>query len=106
MVAADDVKPDPITNVGMIVNFSERVVTFNGYRVPIEQADTTMVQFQRQQTVTVSGTKLKPFTVASAVDRITGAANVTFMYEQVGNNATWDLMPTCDAAVLECAPHW
>jgi hypothetical protein len=92
MMAGDDTKPDPVTNVGMIVNFSERTVTFDSYRIPIERADSTMVLFHGDQTMSYAGVKLKPVTVDGSVDRVTGAASVTFMNERVGDNSTWDLL--------------
>ena len=92
MTAPDDTKPDPITNVGMIVNLSERTVTFESYRVPIERADSTMVLFHGAQAMSYAGTKLKPVTVDGSVDRVTGAASVEFMHERAADNSTWDLM--------------
>jgi hypothetical protein len=76
----------------MIVNFSERTVTFESYHIPIERADSTMVLFHGTQAMTYAGTKLKPVTVDGSVDRVTGAASVTFLHEQVGNNSTWELL--------------
>jgi hypothetical protein len=92
MTAGDDTKPDPVTNVGMIVNFSERTVTFESYHIPIERADSVMVLFHGTQAMSYAGTKLKPVTVDGSVDRVTGAASVTFLHEQVGNNSTWELL--------------
>ena len=92
MTASDDAKPDPVTNVGMIVNFQERTVTFNSYRIPIERADSTMVLFHGEQAMSYAGTKLKPVTVDGSVDRVTGAASVEFMHERAGDNSTWELV--------------
>jgi hypothetical protein len=92
MTAGDDIKPDPVTNVGMIVNFSERTVTFDSYRIPIERVDSTMVLFHGTQAMSYAGIKLKPVSVDGSVDRVTGTASVTFMHEQVGDNSTWDLL--------------
>ena len=92
MTAGDDTKPDPVTNFGMIVNFAKRIVTFNSYRIPIERADSTMVLFHGDQAMSYAGTKLKPVSVDGSVDRVTGAASVTFMHEQVGNNSSWELL--------------
>jgi len=92
MVASDDVKPDPVTNLGMIVNFGERTVSFLSYRIPFERIDNTMVLFHGTQAMSYAGSKLKPVTVDGSVDRVTGAASVEFMNERVGDNQTWDLM--------------
>jgi len=70
MTAGDDTKPDPITNVGMIVNFSERTVTFASYHIPIERVDGTMVLFHGIQVRSYADTKLKPVSVDGSVDRV------------------------------------
>jgi hypothetical protein len=92
MAQSPDIKPDPVANVGVIVNFADRSVSFEGYRIPIAQADSTTVLFHGQQVLTYAGMKLKPVTVDGSIDRVTGAASMTFMHEQVGNNSEWDLM--------------
>jgi hypothetical protein len=92
MTASDDMKPDPITSLGIIVNLSERTVSFSGYTVPIEKADSTTVTFSGQQTLSYRGMKLKPITIDGTIDRVTGAASVMFLHEQVGNNNTWELL--------------
>jgi hypothetical protein len=92
MTAGDDTKPDPITNLGMIVNFSERTVTFSSYHIPIERTDSTMVLFHGTQSMSYAGTKLKPVTVDGSVDRVTGAASVMFLNEHVADNSTWELL--------------
>jgi len=91
MTAGDDTKPDPVTNLGMIVNFAERTVSFESYHIPFERADSTMV-FHGTQAMSYAGTKLKPVTVDGSVDRVTGAASVTFLHERVGDNSTWELL--------------
>ena len=37
MTAGDDTKPDPVTNLGMIVNFAERTVSFEFVPHPIRE---------------------------------------------------------------------
>jgi hypothetical protein len=92
MMAPEDTKPDPVTNVGMIVNFADRTVTFDSYRIAMERADGTMVQFNGQQAMSYAGIKMKPVLVSGSVDRVTGAASITFMHERVGDNSTWELL--------------
>jgi hypothetical protein len=92
MTAGDDTKPDPITNLGMIVNFGERTVSFQSYGIPFEGIDNTMMLFHGTQAISYAGSKLKPVTVDGSVDRVTGAASVEFMHERVGDNSTWDLV--------------
>ena len=92
MTAGDDTKPDPVTNLGMIVNFGERTVSFESYHIPFERADSMMVRFHGTQAMSYAGNKLKPVTVDGSVDRVTGAASVEFMHERVGDNSTWELL--------------
>src|ERR1700676_4908082 len=92
MTAGDDTKPDPVTNLGMIVNFGERTVSFLSYHIPFERVDNTMVLFHGTQAMSYAGTKLKPITVDGSVDRVTGAASVEFLNERVGDNQTWELV--------------
>jgi hypothetical protein len=87
-MVADDARPDPITDGGMIVDLQERTVTFNSFRVPIERADGTIVLFHGKQVTSFEGLRL---TVDGSIDLVTGGVSVTF--EQVGNNMTWKL--TC-----------
>jgi hypothetical protein len=92
MTAGDDTKPEPVTNLGMIVNFGERTVSFLSFRIPFERVDNTMVLFHGAQAMSYAGTKLKPVTVDGSVDRVTGAASVMFLNERVGDNQTWELV--------------
>jgi hypothetical protein len=92
MMASDDAKPEPVTNIGMIVNFSDRTITFDSYRIPFERTDSTIVLFHGDHALSYAGIKLKPVTIDGSVDRVTGAASVTFTHEQVGSNSTWELM--------------
>jgi hypothetical protein len=92
MTAGDDTKPDPVTNLGMIVNFGERTVSFLSYHIPFERIDNTMVLFRGTQAMSYAGSKLKPVTVDGSVDRVTGAASVEFTHERVGDTSTWEML--------------
>jgi hypothetical protein len=92
ITAGEDTKPDPVTNLGMIVNFGERTVSFLSYHIPFERIDNTMVLFRGTQAMSYAGSKLKPVTVDGSVDRVTGAASVEFTHERVGDNSTWELL--------------
>jgi hypothetical protein len=92
MTAGDDTKPNPITNLGMIVNFGERTVSFMSYHIPFESIDNTQVLFHGTQARNYEGSKLTPVTVDGSVDRVTGAASVTFTFVRFESNQTWDLM--------------
>jgi len=96
MAASDDIKPDPITNIGIIVSFGDRSVSFDYYRIPIESVNSTQVAFHGQHQLTYGGMKLKPVTVDGTIDRVTGSAAIQFMHENVGNNQSWEL--TCKPA--------
>jgi hypothetical protein len=94
--AAADLKPDPITNLGIIVNVADRTVTFMDYVTPITGVTATLVSFRGQQAPVVVGVKAKPFTIDGSIDRVTGYASIDWWYENVGNNASWEL--TCRPA--------
>ena len=51
-----------------------------------------MVLFHGNQAMSYAGTKLKPVTVDGSVDRVTGAASLTFLHERVGDNSIWELL--------------
>jgi hypothetical protein len=94
--AAADLKPDPITNMGIIVNLADRTVTFTDYVTPVTGITATLVSFSGRQTPVALGVKGKPFTIDGSIDRVTGHAEIGWWYENVGNNAFWEL--TCRSA--------
>jgi hypothetical protein len=94
--AAADVKPEPITNMGIIVNVADRTVTFMDYVTPITSITATLVGFTGQQAPVALGIKVKPFTIDGSIDRVTGHAEIGWWYEVVGNNSFWEL--TCRPA--------
>lgn len=94
--AAADLKPDPITNLGIIVNPANRTVTFMDYVTPITGITATIVSFSGQQGPVVSGVKLKPFTISGSIDRVTGYTTIDWWHENVGDNSSWEL--TCRPA--------
>jgi hypothetical protein len=91
--AAEDLKPEPITNLGIIVNLTDRTVTLNQYVLPITVVNATLVAFDGQQNRGVKGAS---FDLSGAIDRVTGQTEVDWMYERVGNNSHWEL--TCRPA--------
>jgi hypothetical protein len=91
--AAADLKPDPVTNLGIIVNLGNRTVTLIQYVLPITIVNATLVAFDGQENRGVKGAS---FDISGAIDRVTGQTEVDFMYENVGNNTHWDL--TCRPA--------
>jgi hypothetical protein len=94
--AAADLKPDPITNMGIIVNVADRTVTFTDYITPVTGISATLVSFSGRQTPVYAGIKGKPFIIDGSIDRVTGHTEVSWWYEDVGNNTFWEL--TCRPA--------
>jgi hypothetical protein len=97
--AATDFKPDPITNLGIIVNFASRSVTFSDYVTPLTGVNATIVSFSGRQTVAAAanlGLKASQFTIDGSIDRVTGHTEIDWMYEVAGNNSHWEL--TCRPA--------
>jgi hypothetical protein len=89
--AAADLKPDPITNLGIIVNLADRTATFLDYVVPITGYSATLVSFSGRQTPVSFGVKGKQFEIDGSIDRVTGFTDINFWYENVGNNSSWEL---------------
>jgi hypothetical protein len=97
--AAAEFKPDPITNLGIIVNFANHSVTFSDYITPVTGVNATLVSFSGRQTLAAAaalGLKGSQFTIDGSIDRVTGHTEIDWMYEVVGNNSHWEL--TCRPA--------
>lgn len=93
--AAADFKPDPITNLGIIVNFANRTVTFSDYVTPITGVNATLISFSGRQTLPALGPKGPQFSIDGSIDRVTGHSEIDWMYEVAGNNSHWE---------MECRP--
>jgi hypothetical protein len=91
MASSNDMKPDPIAGLGVIVNLSERTVSFQGFTVPIVKADNTTVNFSGEQTLNYRGEKLPPISIHGTIDRVTGAVSIMFLQEHPQDNTTWDV---------------
>ena len=95
--AAAEFKPDPVTNLGIIVNFSDRTVTFSDYVLPITGASATLVSFMTRHQPLLAGKPLgKPFSIDGSIDRVTGHTEISWTHENIGNNTFWEL--TCRPA--------
>jgi hypothetical protein len=94
--AAADLKPDPIKDLGIIVNLANRTVTIMDYVMPLTGITATIVSFNGQTPPVVSGVKLKPFTINGSIDRVTGHTTIDWWHENVGDNSSWEL--TCRPA--------
>jgi hypothetical protein len=92
---AADVKPDSITNLGIIVNLADRTVTLMDYVARVTLISATLVSFSGGQTPMVFGVK-KPFIIDGSIDPVTGHTSIDWMYEDIGNNTSWEL--TCRPA--------
>jgi hypothetical protein len=94
-ITAAEVQPDSITNLGIIVNLADRTVTFMDYVTPVTLISATLVSFSGRQTPVVFGVK-KPFIIDGSIDPVTGHTSIDWMYEDIGNNTSWEL--TCRPA--------
>jgi hypothetical protein len=97
--AAADLKPDPITNLGIIVNFADRTVRFMDYVVPITGVAETLVSFNGRQEPVFAGIRSPSFVIDGAIDRVTGHATIDWWHASVGNNTSWQL--TCRPATRQ-----
>jgi hypothetical protein len=88
--AAADFKPDPITKLGIIVNFANRTVTFSDYVTPITGVNATLISFSGRQTLPALGPKGPQFTIDGSIDRVTGHSEIDWWYEVAGNNSHWE----------------
>jgi hypothetical protein len=94
--SAGDLKPDPINQLGIIVNFTDRTVRFSDYVIPISGVTGNVISFVARQAPLLRGLKLTPFTVEGAIDRVTGDTTISWWHEEMGSNASWGL--TCRPA--------
>jgi hypothetical protein len=94
-VTTADVKPDSITNLGIMVNLADRTVTFMDYVAPVTLISATLVSFSSRQTPVVFGVR-KPFIIDGSIDPVTGHTSIDWMYEDIGNTTSWEL--TCSPA--------
>ena len=94
-INAAEVKPDSITNLGIIVNLADRTVTFMDYVARVTLISATLVSFSGRQTPVVFGVK-KPFIIDGSIDPVTGHTSIDWMYEEIGSNTLWEL--TCRPA--------
>jgi hypothetical protein len=83
--AAADLKPDPVTKLGIIVNLVARTVTFMNFVLPIKQYSETLVNFSGRSKGPL------PSEINGSIDRVTGYTDINFWYENVGNNSEWEL---------------
>jgi hypothetical protein len=80
--AADDVKPDPIKGLGIVVSASQRTVSFHTYTVPIKSITNVVVTFNGR-----SG----PTEIDGTIDRVSGRVSVDFWETNFKNNSNWEL---------------
>lgn len=85
--ATDDVKPDPIKGLGIVVSASGRSVSFHTYTVPIKSITNAVVTFNG-----MAG----PTQIDGTIDRVSGRVSIDFWEPNFKNNANWEL--TCRPA--------
>ena len=94
-VLARDSTPEVMNNVGLVVNLTEKNVSFAGYVAPIVEVDATIISFGGSLDVSsdLPGEKLglppMSVVVSGDIDRVTGAFEA--MIYAVGTAAKWDL---------------
>ena len=81
-----DVEPSPIRDLGLIVNFSEHTVSFQGHTIPITKADAAKVSFEGQETA--HGIPMRSL---GTIDRVTGAATVSLFMTDPEGQITYKL---------------
>ena len=84
-----DAKPDPVNNLGVVVNFAEQNISFAGYVVPITRVDAADVTFEGQVKALALGLSLST-SVSGMVDRVTGSMTATTLTTATMLN--WDLL--------------
>jgi len=81
---ASEPQPEPINNVGLVVNLADRTVSFLGFVAQIESIDASNVSFH--------GDSTKPYTVLvmGDIDRVTGAVSAAIL--TTGRTDSYDLL--------------
>jgi hypothetical protein len=84
-------------NVGLVVDFAGRTVTFASHHIPISSVDSTRVYFQGVEATNWSGNSPKHVTIHGSMDRVTGRTEIMFLYElpmkdMVFRDAAWEMV--------------
>lgn len=82
--------PTPVTDVGIVVNGTDRTVTFMADVVPITGLTATLVSFGGRQSSVVYGLKSN-FAIDGQVDRVTGYTQVHYVFDNGGGNTAFEL---------------
>lgn len=80
--AGDDVKPDPIKGLGIVVSASGRTVSFHTYTVPIKSITNAVVTFNG---------RAGPTQIDGTIDRVSGRVSIDFWEANFKNNTSWEL---------------
>ena len=89
-IAVSGAEPDPITNLGIIVNGADRTVTFTDHVTPITGLTAAQVSFQGSQSSAPYGVKIDE-TIDGQIDRVTGYTNINFFYGNGMGSTSWEL---------------
>jgi hypothetical protein len=86
-----------VINVGLVVDFAGRTVTFATHHIPIESVDSTRVDFQGLEATNWSGNSPKHVTIHGSMDRVTGRTEIMFLYEMpmkdmIFRDAAWEMV--------------
>ena len=74
-------KPEPVHNIGVVVDAGAKTVSFTGYVARITEVDAAMVSFEGQDSFS---------RVSGSIDRVTGS--MTAMSSSGNTGATWELL--------------
>jgi hypothetical protein len=98
-ITTDD-PPNPVVDIGFVVDLNGRTVAFASHHVPVSGLDSTRIDFKGVEAMNLSDrSSPKHVTIVGFIDRVTGSANVTFIYElqpvpttkTVFNDAEWKM---------------
>jgi hypothetical protein len=96
LITTDDA-PTSVVNVGLVVDFAGRAVTFASHHIPITSVDSTRVVFQGVEATNLSGNHPKRVTIFGSMDRVTGRTEIMFLYQppmidMVFRDAVWEMV--------------
>jgi hypothetical protein len=96
IITADDA-PAPALNVGLVVDFAGRTVTFATHHIPITSVDSTRVDFQGVEAMNLSSKSPKQLAIHGLLDRVTGSTSIMFLYQpptldRVFRDAIWEMV--------------
>ncbi len=84
-----DATPEPISKLGVVVNLSEKTVSFAGYKARIDNIDAANISFSGERQL-YGRIPIAGVSVAGNLDRVTGAMQATIF--STATTFTWDVL--------------